>query len=64
MRRDEIDILHQRERAKPADLIVEAARNEQSLVAIGQSEQPHAQRDPALDERAPARRRRRGAESK
>ena len=47
---DEVDILHQRQRPVAADLVVQAAGDEQALVAIRQAEQPHPERHPGLDQ--------------
>ena len=45
----EIDILHQRQRAEPAEFIIQAARDEQTLIAIGQPERWGSYRYPELD---------------
>ena len=45
----EIDILHQRQRRKPADRVVERAGDQQALVAIGQRQHAAAPGDDALE---------------
>ena len=52
----EIDILHQGDRREPAHGVVKRARNEKALVAIGQAEQPAAQRDGGFENAGAERR--------
>src|SRR5687767_13437009 len=47
---DEVDILHQRQRPVAAHIVVAAPGNEQALVAIRKSEQPHPERHARLDQ--------------